>query len=82
MTHLCLDCPKKSTCTEICELLEKELPSVYAGQERTAAGKCSEVEAIIKLYEDGKTMDEIAYHVPYSTRHIRNIIKSSKTGVK
>lgn len=30
---------------------------------------------IIDLYEDGKDVDEIAYHVPCSIRHIQRILK-------
>ena len=36
--------------------------------------------AIINLYKDGKTTDEIAYHVPYSKRQIRRIVAKFKKG--
>jgi len=32
----------------------------------------------IRLYEDGKTTSEIAYHIPLGIRQIQNIIKNYK----
>jgi len=38
-------------------------------------------EAVIGLHEDGKNVDEIAYHVPCSHRHIRRIIQKTKNKI-
>ena len=51
---------------------DDEMPSVYL--------KARERAMVINLHSDGKSTDEIAYHVPYTKRQIRRIVAEYKKG--
>jgi hypothetical protein len=60
---------------------EKEIEYGFSDIEDSMSNGISKARyrwAIIKMYEDGKSVQDIMYHVPYSERHIQRIIKECK----
>lgn len=76
----CTGCPERGSCTVICDVLESLLPSMYAGKFAGGSKPSTGVEAVLKLYEDDKEAEEIAYHVHYEVEDIERIIERYRLG--
>lgn len=59
----CVGCKDRPTCTEICYLLEAELPNMHLGRGVPRGRPLVGTEAVRRLTLDGMLPDEIGYHV-------------------
>ena len=91
MRTSCLDCPKRSECTEPCEWLKAKLKEVTVPQRKQDIPfdeECmlpvewpeTEPELktlIIQMHLDGYSSLEIAYHLPCSGQYIRKVVATN-----